>query len=734
VALVALSSCLQIKRKSYEEQEKVAQTGEKKPAQPKKLYQDAEIRSVRKLVADAIDNNFDEESLGKASLKGAMLENPQASALIIDNPQVLSLALDPRLAPIINKKFEQSFSGIIKQFEKAAAAGIIDRKKILQGVRQWKKEGKEGKEKGIKSAIFAIPDSAFHEYDKAITGAITEYNFSDLDQALASIANIPVPDNLGAITDFLRDSFKRYFKDLALVDKRRVLATVIRHTMPGDKIAKQAGAVLLGAGPLLQKQTQKFSDGLAKLPQNSPEIAELKAALDVVKDGLLPNPSYETKRNFVEITRRTNERVSLELVKSLGQATVGVALLVNVREQGKKPYPAVYKELRAKIAEIAGREAEFFRKIAKQHHQQKAFDAKIDQVLEEMNLEKEFDNLVLGTKYYNDSSLTKKYYEDKNSNDLVKAVTRVEEIPRSPHYLTMNLAPGESLKKVLTSTKVPQTEEEKRSEKITLLVVTSLLNELVEKWVMVGFFLGRNGIFHADLHAGNIFVYVDSAWYLQELASLPVEHLNLEHITALMHHPANAARQTLTMIDFGILAKIDKVQREGLLNFLVAVLETHSSEALVQGLEALSPAIEKELSQGNRRESLKQGVDKIFAEATPSSDILAEVATLLAAEELSIPQNFSNFADVMGMLDHNFFLLKERMLQLEFYDESLASLFEFKRILAAVIKAQIGIVPSAHLRAVLRFIPVIKDATAYPDAPTLYYENMKILLKNQIGL
>lgn len=347
---------------------------------------------------------------------------------------------------------------------------------------------------------------------------------------------------------FTKLVLKDYFKEVSTLDKRSMIASVIRDAKAdtdgnlfesSEAQGTYLGAIFKGAGPLLQKMLQGMP--LEGVPVN------LRSAFDAVKSNLLPIPQEIVEAQLLSMVERSNGAVTrIEVEKALGAASVGQAFLCKIygpslSSDGKE---VVIKLLRPDVRNRMMREKAFMLDCAQRTDtdggMRKTYEGQLERIEEELDLTIEARNVGLG-QIYNKS---RKPNEETDSVSSMKLNTLIMPTTNS---MVIEKSPGTTVDKYVTSLK-----EEIRTELEPLCVKNAQgeitlgrkgeylidINEnnflkagkiradltkqlesamkrqkhlviLAEKWVQEGLF--GEGFYHGDLHAGNIMIDDDCA-------------------------------------------------------------------------------------------------------------------------------------------------------------------------------------------------------------------------------
>lgn len=327
---------------------------------------------------------------------------------------------------------------------------------------------------------------------------------------------------------FILESLNRYFKDLGIEDKRRMLSAGIRYSKDNATQEDVLCAMLKGAGPIMQKMLQ----GLASMDVDP----KLKEILKDMKGNLAPIPRDIVEANLHAIIANSNKGnkdnkiVSIKVISSMGAASVGEAFKCEIKLKGKKPEdPPVTKEviikmLRPDVEKTIQREKEVFINAAKKvKGMSKTFEGQLKSIYEELDLRVEARNIIKGSVY------------NTGVSDIRSCRLLDEIVPPTRTVLVEELAPGMTVDKyfgkvdstIKESTAkffdekggLKKTFEGSRDEFIKDFVgAAKKLNNLYEevtiqrdrlvdlasKWCTEGIY--NNGFYHGDLHAGNIMI------------------------------------------------------------------------------------------------------------------------------------------------------------------------------------------------------------------------------------
>ena len=233
-----------------------------------------------------------------------------------------------------------------------------------------------------------------------------------LNAILDTAANSDSPGQVG----FFRQVISNYFTSLSKADKRSCFAAAMKYaqnfnfTGLGDEalasaqkaaINKFTGAILKGTSPLLQKMMQG-------LPRDI--MGDYADALEDMKSSLAPIPRKVVQAHFMQMIKESQgkedrpEIESIELVKSLGAASVGEAFLCKFKIKGEKdPRDFVVKIMRHDAERRVKAEAEIFTAAAEKigPGMAKTWEGQLKQYMTEFDFRNEANNVNEGVKLYN---------------------------------------------------------------------------------------------------------------------------------------------------------------------------------------------------------------------------------------------------------------------------------------------------------------------------------------------
>ncbi|MBO4683703.1 MAG: phosphotransferase, partial [Desulfovibrio sp.] len=372
--------------------------------------------------------------------------------------------------------------------------------------------------------------------------------------------------NSDGVGKFIKFVIQDYFQSVPLMDKRAMVSAGLRYAPPNATSMQQLGAMLKGAGPVLQKIFQGLDGpGLPK---------DLRIACQDMKSRLAPIPPDIVEAHLLDMVNSSNGRITnIEVLSSLGAASVGQAFLCRLTDRNGQSRECVVKILRPDVANRVRREQPIFEKAAaKVPGMLGTFRGQMEGIMEELDFGIETQNAKSAVVY------NKPYDGAEHS---IQSVKVVEDIPSKSTSMAMELAPGTTLDSFTRNTRdeiermgqnLGRTESfnaQGQRTKVSYDVPQSRLNELApvkarlqqlydeakarhlqltalaDVWVTEGIF-GEEGFFHGDLHAGNIM----------------------------------SDGKKLTVIDFGNATKLSTEQQCAVTTMIVATTTRQSSKFL----------------------------------------------------------------------------------------------------------------------------------------------------------
>ncbi len=387
---------------------------------------------------------------------------------------------------------------------------------------------------------------------------------------------------------YLRNILSSYLTESSTLDLRSMISSAIRNAKPSRpskdatdeqknrSISSWLGGVFKGAGPLLQKTLQGMPENL--IPKG------LEEAFSDMKDNLASIPAEIVEAQLLAMIERSEGQISaIEIVKSLGAASVGQAFLCKVHMKDGKERSVVVKLLRPDVRNRMLREEKIMRKCAAEAGEGmlRTFEGQMERIREELDLTIEAKNCERGA-----------LYDMADHNVKAMKVSRIVE--PTANSLMVEQAEGDTVTGVLRKAKKEKEDSLKdyyvydddgnlqmdgkfpkldirvgdsgiqkartaiSNRLYTLRKQQSMLVETAQKWVTEAVF--GNGFYHGDLHSGNIMM----------------------------------DEKSLTIIDFGNATQLTKFQQEKVTQLLLAAA-AGSGEGFMEGFKGLLSERSREL-------------------------------------------------------------------------------------------------------------------------------------------
>ena len=487
---------------------------------------------------------------------------------------------------------------------------------------------KQPAEDDFSQEIGANPEAEEAQADQGAVQSPEEQHLQELQntslEQLAASASMDFSSN--GYGKFLKTAIMNYFKGIPIQDKRSMIASGIRYAPPHATATQMLGAMLKGAGPILQKTFQGLDGPGMPL--------ELRQACKDMKRNLAPIPPDIVEAQLYDMVQSSNGRIkNIEVIESLGAATVVQAFKCRLTDQNDYSREIVVKILRPDVANRAQRERKIFEYAAsKVPGMAGTFQGQMRQIMQELDFKIETDNVALG-----------QVYGETFNN--VQSVQIVADIPPKSNYMAMELAPGTTLDEYFSTTRKDMaTSGEKLGRSLTyndtgpvVRYSATLLNvdkfkelradlvnkykqararhqqmvNLSEKWVTSGI-LSPNGFFHGDLHAGNIM--------------------------------SDGTSDKLTVIDFGNATQLNVDQQCAIMTMAVCSGTQQTSKFLKAFRTLLSPEAQKLYDQ---KEHEIVTCCRAIMEKGSQGDAGQRIMCILSEIQrfgVEIPQEIMNFA------------------------------------------------------------------------------------------
>lgn len=485
----------------------------------------------------------------------------------------------------------------------------------------------------LKEALLAADVEDFVVHQAAIEDGINKLEIEGCH------AHIDVPEALGKDFKLFMETINaQYFLNLDAVDKRRVLGHVLKVTnatsTPDDKFLAAAQV----SGPFFQKLMQILSD---KMPKGS-----LKDALTSLKNRL-PRIEQEDLQKYLLVLEA--EGVQIKIIKSLGAASVGEALLAEQTIKTNNGYETrkiVIKFKRPGVEEIAIRENAFFKAQASKVSptMRESYDQISKHVFDELDFEKELQNLIKGYQVYN------------SENGPISVVKSLEGFPKSKFWIAMEMAEGKTFEDARGAGY--DNPEAALISKLELMSKAVLLDRLTTEFIQKGLLVEGDAFIHGDLHGGNKLIAIDESaieWLREH--NISAENISRKTVEALLKtkNKANKPMIQLILVDFGNSHVLPKAKRLALFNMLIAVSDVSLSPmAFLSAFENLSDSAKLD------KVLLSKGLEPIFNDDEMTFTVkFGKAIDLLQQNKVSVPGLLTAFFKSMTSIDNSYNLVRE---------------------------------------------------------------------------
>lgn len=616
------------------------------------VSQNDEIKIVRHFWADLIFP----ESIVKGrnehhKLRYAFLDNIPAIKLLLIKPGLLNKSLE-----LGNNSLHKA-EDLINYLTDLFSVTEEEHQKVIDS---------DDLEQIITKAINNIPDTKLAILTSMIDALINSYDFA----MIASLGEkIHIPSSAGKIGDFIKAVIVNYFPKQTSLDKRFIVATLLRETMPNSEEELKLLAIIKAAGPFFHKIIQLVGD---YIPDNTDNGKRLRTVLNEVKRNLLPISDYDLHNLLKEVEEASLDRFKITVLKTLGIASVGHALLVELTDVNNNKSKIVLKFIKPGVKERAQRDIDIILPLAHRSGVMSFFAGTIEDILSELDFDNEYENLSEGNEVYNTNDI----------NDRIKAVAFVPNFPISKKWLAMSLAPGSSLAE-MSSKLTANNDEEKLNRKIEYLIMGMASEELANKWMKQAFFGKRRGFYHGDLHAGNMLIDINIEAIKQELKD-KYGHITHDNLTKDMIEKINKTNYTLTLIDFGNVGHLDESERLNVINFFISTInEIHSADGFLESYLNLVGKIDD-----HKQKELRVAIKKIFDEHKDQGDLLGKLFSFfLSSNYPQLPTTMASFGRSQAMLNNVFDMIHRQFvdrlkLTRESFNFSQAIFRDLERMLA----------------------------------------------------
>ena len=447
--------------------------------------------------------------------------------------------------------------------------------------------------------------------------------------------------------NLIKKVMKTYFAKMPIMDQRAMIAASIRFGKEGISKGAKLGALLKGAGPLMQKTLQGLDPSMF-------ENEDFKAALQDMKSKLAPISQRVIHAHLYDIVNKSNGDIKeISVVKALGAASVAQALKCIITKKDGSEINCVVKILRPDATMRAQREFNIFNDAAKEigNGMDKTFKGQYDSIMDELDLRTEAKNVVDGNKIYDykkNDYKTQSTAENYCSFDNVHCMKLVEGIEATKNVMVREEVKGGTLDSYLKDTSseaisiadkakadMNNQSPDKQSQIATKAAqnLQTLYMDMQEKykslvnlaymWTNEGLF--AEGFYHGDVHKGNLMV--NYGWKeAQNGNPLP--------------------KSDLTLIDFGNATHLNKNDKNSVVK-VVAGAASGLSDLMIDGFKKLLSEESVQILNANLDE-IKQKVDAILSKGTlndTASRLNAFLAVIQKDYQMEVPAAIHNFIE-----------------------------------------------------------------------------------------
>ena len=517
---------------------------EKAPSETTKPEPAVKIpQSYREFFIDLFATEFDKGLTDAKNVKKIMVRHAGAIAEMIHHPDALEqlcAALRADNANTINQSFADAIENINDELLKdlkelfpylvEEGASVEDVKECLEKVvgdeaereRFFKEKnptvegwnlfialGKLGKLAGVmgvfgRKLMGATPRKIMEQVTVTMEANFKQMFKSDLEvpkwEYAKTIKDMLASAKASAMNNgymkFVQHVLKNYFKEADLQDQRAMVAAALRYGRDGASDLEMFGAMLKGAGPLLQKMLQGLDE--------SNFGKDFREIFKDVKQHLAPVDHEQIQAYLLDVKNRSGGKIEkITAKKNLGAASVGEVVDCELQIKGlDSPKSVAVKMLRPDALNRIKREKEKMLKYAEQCGMKTAYEAQLETILGEFDFTEEAENIRKG-QIYNKGSTR------------VKSVKAEGVVAATPSVLVMEKAPGRTVEDVITDTRKQIAELKKKAAtdpegaKNDLTALYSDLEKMhndicifARQWFAEGIF--GSGFSHGDLHGANI--------------------------------------------------------------------------------------------------------------------------------------------------------------------------------------------------------------------------------------
>ena len=349
---------------------------------------------------------------------------------------------------------------------------------------------------------------------------------------------------------FMKQVLRSYFASASIEDQRAMFAACVRYSTEDSSHAEKLGALLKGAGPIMQKMLQGFN--------TTGVSADLRDALQDMKSNLAPIHEDVVRAHLWDMVQASHGKITkIDVVEILGAASVGQVMSCKMHMADGTEKDCVVKIRRPDVMARAQREKAIFEKAAKEvPGMEVTFAGQLARIMDEMDLTIEAKNVKAGQIY------------GQTEYDDVRSMKLFPDIEPTPSTLVLEKAPGTTVDKYLEQVGREVDElinaavlhdengEPVRNEDGELVAdpvkgeenfkavlrLSLILEDLITRqahlanlskvWVEEGIF--KEGFYHGDLHAGNIMIDENAATFIDFGNATKLTEEQQKHIMIMM--------------------------------------------------------------------------------------------------------------------------------------------------------------------------------------------------------
>jgi len=453
------------------------------------------------------------------------------------------------------------------------------------------------KREQILSAVF---DVVYEEIARQIDSAVMTTKVSDspeIKMLLDPSQGFDLTTVSPAFREFFENVLTQYFDKLPLVDKRRI-AIGLLELSPGRPDEEKLAAILNNSGPAMQKLFQLFGDDV-----KSEKVGKVMVAL---KSKIKPFPGAEA----VSIVERELGGPVSELFESFREtpvaaASIGQVHLASLKGTGED---VIVKIMRPGIVERVQRELALLKELAPSGGTRKIVDRLEESLMEELDFTLEAKNMKDGEVYA-------------NSKKGVQPIGLVSEFEATRDVLVMKRAYINPINEFHGQ---------------DLPGKSAALATFTEMWYKNALF--KDGFFHGDLHAGNIFF-----------------NPNIVH-----EDGSNAPDHQLTLIDFGACGRLSLLEQRSIISLMLGV-ETRNAEIVASALGGLCTLTPEQESV------LQECAGGLLGGDLSAAVVCAQVINKAIELDVNLPKNFVLYNRGRAFLENQ---IRDTNAELESWDTS----------------------------------------------------------------